>query len=64
MPRTNGMKVREAAAILGKSEQFIRLGLQRGVFPFGTAVKMSTKWCYYISEAKLNEFVGKEESHD
>ena len=26
------MKVKEAAKLLGKSEQFVRIGLQRGIF--------------------------------
>lgn len=59
MPKTNGMTVKEAAEILGKSQQFIRVGLQKGILPFGSAVKMSTKWCYYISPARLDEFIGK-----
>ena len=29
------MTVKEAARLLQKSEQFVRIGLQRGVFPFG-----------------------------
>lgn len=29
------------------SEQFIRIGLQKGIFPFGYAVKMSTQWTYW-----------------
>lgn len=54
------MKVKEAAKLLGKSEQFIRIGLQRGILPFGYAVKMSSKWCYHISEHKVLEYLGKE----
>lgn len=53
------MKVSECAKVLGKSQQFVRIGLQRGTFPFGYAVKMSSKWTYHISEAKLNEYLGK-----
>lgn len=53
------MTVREAAKLLGKSQQFVRIGLQRGILPFGHAVKMSSKWCYHISEHKLNEYLGK-----
>ena len=54
------MKVKEAAKLLGKSEQFVRIGLQRGILPFGYAVKMSSKWTYHISEAKIYEYLGKE----
>ena len=59
MPKTNGMTVREAATIMEKSQQFIRIGLQMGALPFGNAVKMSTKWTYYISPTRLYEYVGK-----
>lgn len=52
------MKVEEAAKLLGKSQQFVRIGLQRGILPFGYAVKMSTKWTYHISENKLKEYLG------
>ena len=53
------MKVNEAAKILGKSPQFVRIGLQRGVLPIGTAVKMSSRWTYYISEEQLKKYVGE-----
>lgn len=52
------MSVTEAAKILGKSKQFVRVGLQRGILPFGSAVKMSSKWTYYISDIKLYEYMG------
>lgn len=54
------MKVKEAAKLLGKSEQFVRIGLQRGILPFGYAVKMSSKWTYHISEAKIYKYLGKD----
>lgn len=53
------LKVSEAAKVLGKSEQFVRIGLQRGILPFGYAVKMSSKFTYHISEHKLYEYLGK-----
>lgn len=43
----------QAAAVMGCSAQFIRIGLQRGLLDIGNAVKMSTKWTYNISPAKL-----------
>lgn len=55
------MTVKEAAEILGKSQQFVRVALQRGLLPFGTAVKLSSKWTYYISPAKLFEYAGVKE---
>lgn len=39
----------------------MRIGLQRGLLPFGTAVKMSSKWTYYISPQKFYEYVGVNE---
>ena len=57
------MKVKEATKLLGKSEQFVRIGLQRGILPFGYAVKMSSKWCYHISEHKVLEYLGKEKNY-
>lgn len=53
------MNVKEAAKLMGKSQQFVRVGLQRGIFPFGYAIKMSSKWTYHISEAKLREYLGE-----
>lgn len=52
------MKIAEAAELLGKSKQFLRIGLQRGIFPFGYAVKMSSKYTYHISRKKLYEYIG------
>ena len=43
----------QAAAVMGCSAQFIRIGLQRGLLDIGNAVKMTTKWTYNISPAKL-----------
>ena len=54
----NKITIKEAAKILGKSEQFIRVGLQRGLLPFGVAYKMSSKYSYYISPKKFYEYVG------
>ena len=52
------MSVKECAELLGKSQQFVRIGLQRGILPFGHAVKMSSKWSYHISRAKVYEYLG------
>lgn len=53
------MNVREAARILNVSQQFVRIGLQQQRLPIGTAVKMSTRWTYHISEKKLYEYIEK-----
>lgn len=53
------MTVEEAAKRLGKSEQFIRVSLQRGTAPFGFATQMNSgKWCYHISPKKFAEYQG------
>ncbi|BCJ92827.1 hypothetical protein acsn021_03960 [Anaerocolumna cellulosilytica] len=49
----NKLTVAQTARLMNKSEQFIRVGLQRGILPFGYAVKTSTKWNYYISISKF-----------
>ena len=53
------ISVKEAAEILGVSQQFVRIGLQQGTLPIGTAVKMSSRWTYHISAKLLQEYVGE-----
>ena len=54
-------KSKDAARCLGKSDQFVRIGLQRGLLPFGTAVPgTGSKWNYYIDPAKFRAYVGAE----
>lgn len=48
-----------AAKKLGTSEQFVRMGLQEGIFDFGYAVKLSSRFTYHISPKKLSEYVGQ-----
>lgn len=55
---SGNMSVKKAAALLCKSEQFVRVGLQRGIFNWGYAVKMSDRWTYHISEQKLRDYLG------
>lgn len=57
---TQNVSVNEAARILGKSAQFVRIGLQRNILPIGVAVQMSSKWTYHISPKLLKEYVGEE----
>lgn len=59
MQDTEKITVREAAKRLHKSEQFIRIGMQRGILPIGYAMQISTKrWTYYISPVKIQELTG------
>lgn len=59
MLKTKSLTIHEAAEIMGKSDQFVRVGLQRGILPFGSAVKLSTRWTYYISPSRFYEYVGE-----
>lgn len=55
----NNMTVTEAAELMGVSPQFIRMGLQKGVLPFGYAVKVSSnRYTYFISRQKFIENTG------
>lgn len=54
------MKVEDAARELGKSIQYIRIGLQRGFLKFGTAQIISGgRYTYYISPTLFYESIGK-----
>lgn len=58
---SNRVTVLEASGILEVSQQYIRIGLQKGALPIGTAVQISgKKWTYHISRALLNKYIGKE----
>ena len=50
--------VAEAAAILETSQEYVRLAMQEGVLPIGSAAKMSTRWTYHISSKLLAEYSG------
>ena len=55
------ISVKEAARCMGKSDQFVRIGLQRGLLPFGNAVPgTGNNWNYYINPTKFKEYVGAE----
>ncbi len=53
------VSVEQAAKMLGKSEQFVRVALQMGTAPFGFAAKNKTVWSYHISPKKLTEYIGE-----
>lgn len=55
----HNISVAEAARRLGKSQQYIRVGLQNQRLPFGTAVKVK-RWSYHISPKLLDEYIGKD----
>ena len=53
------LTIKEAAAIIGKSQQFLRLCLQRKLIP-GIALKMPNRkrYTYLITIKDLEEFTG------
>lgn len=53
--------VEYAAKKLGKSPQYIRVCLQKGLLPFGAACKMpnSKIYTYVIYPQKFKEYVGE-----
>lgn len=58
MPPKN-IPVEVAAKLLGKSEQFVRVALQRGLAPFGFATKITgQKYSYHISPKLLEQYQG------
>lgn len=53
------LSVDEAAKLMGVSPQYVRIALQRGIFPFGCAIRMSGKnYSYVIFKEKFTEFTG------
>ena len=55
----NNMTVAEASRLMGVSRQFIRVGLQKGILPFGYAVQVSAeRFTYFISREKFLEHTG------
>lgn len=60
-PAVRRMKTKEAAALLGLSDQTVRVGLQQGVFPWGYAIKTGqSRWTYFISAEKFAQTEGIE----
>ena len=54
------ISVKEVAEIMGKSQQFVRIGLQRGLLPIGTAIKLSSMWTYHISPKLFHNYIGSD----
>lgn len=47
-----------AAKVINASPQFVRVAMQRGLLPIGTACKMTTQWSYNISPGLLASYIG------
>ncbi len=53
------VKVEEAARVLGKSAQFVRIALQQKILPIGVAVQITPgRWNYHISRHLLEQYLG------
>lgn len=51
--------IKQAAELLGVSQQFLRIGLQQGKFSFGVAVKTSpSRYTYYVNADRLLAYLG------
>lgn len=53
------VSVKTAALVLEKSQQFVRIGLQRKLLPFGTAINLSggKRWTYQIPLGALAKYM-------
>ena len=50
--------IKQAAELLGVSQQFLRIGLQQGKFAFGVAVKTSpSRYTYFINSAHFVKYL-------
>ena len=57
----NNLTVIEAAELMGVSPQFVRVAIQRGIFPWGVCMQMKGKrYTYFISRQKFTEHTGIE----
>ena len=55
---SGNVSIKETAKLMNKSEMFVRIGLQRGLLPIGTAIKTSSKYSYHISPKLLGDYLG------
>ena len=55
--------IKRAAEILGKSQQFVRIGLQRKILPFGVAMQIpgKTTYTYHRSPKQFCDYAGIKE---
>ena len=62
LPRFTGRNVpiTEVAEVMHKDAQFVRIGIQQGIFKFGYAMKKenSSEYNYYCPDRKVWEEIG------
>lgn len=57
--KAGNITIAEAARLMGVSQQFVRVGLQKGILPFGYAVQVSAgRYTYFVSKEKFMEHTG------
>lgn len=57
--------IQKAAKLMGKGEQFVRIGLQRQILPIGHAIQGENGgWNYYISPKLFKDYTGKDIEKD
>lgn len=65
IPTMSKITVKQAARLMDKSEMFVRIGLQRGILPIGTAIKLNGKhYTYYISPKLFKDYTGIDPSEE
>ena len=62
MKNERNMTIKEVARLLGKSEMFVRIGIQRGILPFGVAIKLPgrEKYSYHIPPNAVYQYINNE----
>lgn len=53
------LTIKEVAKLLGKSEMFVRIGIQRNILPFGVAIKLPgrERYSYHIPPKAVYEYI-------
>lgn len=51
-------QARQVASILGTSIDGVRLGLEQGVLPFGSAIQCNNQFVYVLFPEKVKEYLG------
>ena len=54
------MTIEQASKLIGKSQQWVRIAMQRKIINIGYCIKNGEKWDYYINPTLLYKFIGKE----
>lgn len=54
------ISVEQASKLIGRSQQWVRISMQRNIINIGTCIKNGEKWDYYINPSLLYKFIGKE----